>query len=172
MLLLRFIQRLVRALNSDGTPGQVAAGIALGAAFGLTPLMNVHNLIIAAFAFLLNVSIPGVMLGWVLFVPLGFALDPAFDALGAKLLLETPALTPLWTSLYNAPAVPLTNFNNTVVLGSFLGWLLAALPIFFLARFGVARYRATIYARVQQSRFYQAVRASKLYTVYRWFQPE
>lgn len=172
MLLLRFVQRLVRALNSDGTPGQVAAGIALGAAFGLTPLMNAHNLVIAAFAFLLNVSIPGVMLGWVLFVPLGFALDPAFNALGAKLLLDSPSLTPLWTSLYNAPAVPLTNFNNTVVLGSFLVWLLAALPIFFLARFGVARYRATIYARVRESRFYQAVRASKVYSVYRWFRPD
>jgi len=54
MLPLKLLQQLVRTLNSDGTPGQVAAGIALGAAFGLTPL------------------------------PAGFALDPLFDAIGTK----------------------------------------------------------------------------------------
>ena len=36
---IKFIQSLVKALNSEGTPGQIAAGIALGACFGLTPLI-------------------------------------------------------------------------------------------------------------------------------------
>ena len=169
--ILKLLQSIVKALHSEGTPGQVAAGIALGAALGLTPIMNLHNLVILAAIALLNVSFGGGMLGWALFVPVGFILDPVFDRIGRTLLLDTPALTPLWTWLFNAPGWPYTNFNNTVVLGSVVGWLALALPIYFAARFGVVRYRATLGERVRHSRIYQVVVASRAYNVYRWFRP-
>jgi uncharacterized protein (TIGR03546 family) len=171
LALLKLIQSIIKTLHSEGTPGQVAAGIALGSALGLTPLINVHNLIVFAFIVILNVSFGGGMLGWALFVPLGFLLDPAFDAIGRR-LLEAQSLRPLWTDWFNTPLVPYTNFNNSVVLGSVVGWMILAIPIFFAARYGVARYRATIGERVRQSRFYQAVTASKLYNVYRIFRPD
>ncbi len=77
LTLLKLIQSIIKTLHSDGTPGQVAAGIALGAALGLTPLINVHNLVIFSLIVILNVSFGGGMLGWVLFVPLG--LPPRSD---------------------------------------------------------------------------------------------
>ncbi len=166
MLLLKLIQQLVAALNSEGTPGQVAAGIALGAVFGLTPLMNLHNLVLFGLALILNVSMAGVFLGWAVFVPVGFALDPLFNAVGAA-LLGAPSLRGLWTTLYNVPVVPFTNFNNTVVLGSFVVWLVAFVPLFFLFRWLVARYRATVYERLKKMRFFQVITASKLFTTYR-----
>ncbi|MDQ3138677.1 MAG: TIGR03546 family protein [Gemmatimonadota bacterium] len=168
--LLKLIQSLIKTLHSEGTPGQVAAGIALGAALGLTPLLNLHNLIVVALIVLLNVSFGGGMLGWALFVPVGFLLDPLFDRIGAS-LLQAPSLRALWTSWYNIALVPYTNFNNTVVLGSVVGWLALAVPIFFAARYGVARYRATIGARVQQSKFYRAITASQVYNWYKLFRP-
>jgi len=171
LTLLKLLQSLVKALHSEGSPGQVAAGIALGSALGLTPLMNVHNLIVFAGLVLLNVSFPGGMLGWALFLPVGFVLDPLFDAAGRS-LLRMPALLPLWTQLYNTPLVPYSNFNNSVVLGSVVLWAVLAIPIFFAARYGVARYRATIGERVRRSKFYQAVTASKAYNVYRLFRPQ
>jgi uncharacterized protein (TIGR03546 family) len=168
--ILKLIQSIIKALHSDGTPGQVAAGLVLGSALGLTPLLNVHNLIVFALIVILNVSFGGGMLGWALFVPLGFILDPVFDRIGAS-LLQTPSLRPMWTELFNTPLVPYTNFNNTVVLGSVVGWLVLTLPIFFAARYGVARYRATIGERVRQSKFYKAVTASQIYNWYRLFRP-
>ena len=168
--LLKLIQSLVGALHSEGTPGQLAAGLVLGSFLGLTPLMNLHNAVILALLMLLNVSFAGGMLGWALFVPFGFLLDPLFDWMGHGLLLA-PALRPLWTSLYNMPIVPLTNFNNTIVLGSFVFALVVATPLFFALRWAVARYRETVGARVRQSKFYQALTASKLYNVYRMFRP-
>jgi uncharacterized protein (TIGR03546 family) len=171
LALIKLLQQLVKTLNSEGTPGQVAAGLALGAALGLTPLMNLHNLVILAAAMLLNVSFPGAMLGWALAIPLGFALDPVFDGIGRALLLGTPALETMWTRLANTPVVPLTNFNNTIVLGSFLSWVVLALPIYFLGRWGVARYRASIYPRLAQTRAFRVVTASKLYNVYKMFRP-
>lgn len=171
MLFLKLLQSLVKALHSEGTPGQVAAGIALGSILGLTPLLSLHNLLIVAVIFLCNVSLPGAALGWAIATPLGFALDPGFDALGHWLLLGIPALTPLWTALANMPVVPLTNFNNTVVLGSLVTALLLFTPIYFGSRFGVRRYRETLGARVKQSAWYRAITASKLYNIYRLFRP-
>jgi uncharacterized protein (TIGR03546 family) len=168
--LLKLIQSIIKTLHSDGTPGQVAAGIALGAALGLTPLMNVHNLIVFSFIVLLNVSFGGGMLGWALFVPFGFLLDPAFNRIGESLLMA-PSLRPLWTTWYNTPLVPYTNFNNTVVLGSVVAWLVLAIPIYFAAKVGVARYRATIGERVRQSKLYKAVTASQVYNWYKLFRP-
>lgn len=171
MLLLKLIQSLIKALNSEGTPGQVAAGIALGAVFGLTPLLNLHNLVLFGLAIILNVSFPGVMLGWVLFLPFGFMLDPLFDAVGAALLLDVPALVPLWTWAYNTPIVAVTNFNNTIVLGSVVVWAAAFLPLFFLLRWLVGRYRVTVYARLQRTPLFRAVKASKAYNLYTMFRP-
>jgi len=43
VLLLKLIQSLIKALDSECTPGQLAAGLALGSILGLTPLWNLHN---------------------------------------------------------------------------------------------------------------------------------
>lgn len=166
MLFLKFIQQLIGTLNSDGTPRQVAAGIALGAVFGLTPLMNLHNLVLFGLALILNLSMGGVFLGWAVFVPVGFALDPLFDASG-RALLGADTLRPLWTSLYNVPVVPFTNFNNSVVLGSFVFWLVTLVPFYFLWKWAVTRYREKVYERLKKTRIFHLVTASKLYTTYR-----
>lgn len=171
LTLLKVLQSLVRALNSDGTPGQVAAGLALGAALGLTPLVNLHNLIIVAAIALLNVSVPGALLGWLLAVPFGFALDPLFDGLGEVLLIDVGLLEPLWRVIGGTPVLALTNLTNSVTLGSLLAWMLLAFPLYLLARLGVGRYRATIYPRIAGWKVFKAMRASKLYTLYRILQP-
>ena len=170
-LILKLIQKLIATLNSEGTPTQVGAGLALGTIFGLTPLLSLHNLVMVAVVLLFRVTIPAVTLGWFVSIPLGFLLDPLFDALGQK-LLQTLVLIPMWTGITNAPVIALANLNNSVVLGSLVVWLISVVPLYFLARWGVGRYRATIYVRVQKMKVYKAVKASKLYNFYRLFRPE
>jgi uncharacterized protein (TIGR03546 family) len=169
--IVKLVQSLVKALNSDGTPGQVAAGIAMGSCLGLTPLLELHNLAIAGVILFFRVSVPGAMLGWFVFTPVGYLLDPAFDALGSSLLMDNAELQGLWSTAYNAPIVALANLTNTVVLGSLLGWSILALPIFFGARWAVATYRRTIYERYKDHRIFRAFRASKIYNVYQMFRP-
>ena len=171
LALLKLLQSLVRTLHSEGTPAQIALGFALGAALGLTPIMSAHNLVIFALLAVLNVSFAAGMLAWALFVPVGFLLDPIFDRIGQRLLIETPSLQPFWTRLDNTPVLALANLDNTVVVGSLVGWLLLFIPIVIAARAGVLAYRATLGERVRRSRLYTAVSASRAYNVYRWFQP-
>lgn len=169
LAILKFIQSLIATLHSEGTPDQVGLGIALGACLGLTPLVNVHNAVVLLLLCILNVSFGAGMLGWAIFVPVGFALDPVFDRIGRVLLLESPSLKPLWTAWDNAPVMPLTSFNNTVVLGSVVGWLVLFIPIWLLSRQAVIEYRARLAEKIRRNRIYQAVTASKAYNVYTWF---
>lgn len=171
LALLKLIQSIFKTLHSEGTPRQVAVGIVLGACIGLTPLLNFHNLVMFAVIALLNVSFGGGMLGIALFTPLGFIFDPIFHRVGLA-LLEAPSLRGLWTAWYNTPLVPWTNFNNSVVLGSFVSWVILVIPIYFLAEWGIAKYRATIGERVRNSKLYSAITASKAYNLYRLFVPE
>ena len=168
LAILKSLQSILQTLHSDGSPAQVAAGIALGSALGIMPLMNLQNLLVIAVLLLVNVSFGAGMLGWALATPIGFLLDPAFDALG-RTLLEAPGLRGLWTSMANLPVVPYTNFNNSVTLGSLVVWLALVVPIYFGARYGVIRYRATLAERVKNSRWWRAAEATRLYDVYRWF---
>ncbi|MEX2467757.1 MAG: TIGR03546 family protein [Gemmatimonadota bacterium] len=169
--IIKLIQSLVKALNSEGTPAQVAAGMAVGACLGLTPLMNLHNLVVVAAILFFRVSVPGALLGWMIFTPVGFLLDPVFDGVGRALLMDADGLRDVWAAAYNTPILALANPTNTIVVGSFVGWVVLSIPIFFLARFGVARYRATIYARYKDAKFFRALRASKVYNAYKLFRP-
>lgn len=172
LAIIKLIQSLVKTLHSDGSPAQIASGMALGAALGWIPFNIVTALVIFVLLFLLNVSFGAGMLGWALAVPFGFALDPVFDRIGHWLLIGSPGLTPFWTRLANAPVVPLTNFNNTVMLGALVSWLVLFVPLVLLLRWAVVRYRATLAPKVMQSKFYRALAASKLYNYYRLFRPE
>jgi len=169
--IVKLLQSLVKALNSEGTPGQVAAGMAMGACLGLTPLLNLHNLLVVAVILFFRVSVPGATLGWMIFTPVGFLLDPLFDRIGLALLLDNASLGDVWGAAYNTPIVALANPTNTIVVGSFVSWLVLALPIFFLARSGVGVYRRAIYERYKDAKIFRAIRGSKVYNYYRLLRP-
>ena len=170
--LLKLIQSIIKTLHSDGTPGQVAAGIALGSALGLTPLVNVHNLIVFALIVLLNVSFGGGMLGWALFVPLGFLLDPVVrpdrrePAHGAL----APAALDLVVQHAARARTPTSTTPSCSAAWS-PGWCSRSRSIFARAGTASTRYRATIGERVRQSKLYKAVTASQVYNWYKLFRP-
>ncbi|MDX2191803.1 MAG: TIGR03546 family protein [Gemmatimonadales bacterium] len=168
MAILKLLQSLFATLNSKGTPFQVGVGMALGALLGLSPIANVHNLVAVLLAMLFNLSFGGFLLGWTLFVPAGFLLDPLFDRVG-RALLEAPGLQATWTAWYNVPGLPLTNFNNSVVLGAVACWAAAFVPLAGLLTWAIRQYRERVYQRLEQTPFFRALKASKAYNAYEFF---
>ena len=170
MLILKFLQTLIKALNSDGTPGQVGAGMALGLCLGLTPIGSLHNLVVVAIAMLTTVSFPGFMLGGAVAVPVGFALDPLFHRVGMAILLDD-RFAPFFTWVVNTPVVAWSRLNNSIVIGSLVCWLIAVIPAAFVFKALVAKYREHVFARLEQMKVFQAIKASKLYQAYELFRP-
>jgi uncharacterized protein (TIGR03545 family)/uncharacterized protein (TIGR03546 family) len=126
--------------SRDYSADQMAVGFVLGAALGLTPLLSPHNVMFLAAPIMLRLSLSTFTIAWIGAIPFGFLLDPLFHRLGSA-LLSSEFLTPLWIQAANAPLVPLTQFNNTVTLGSLVVWSVAAFPLFFLSRRGVDTHR-------------------------------
>ena len=48
---------------------------------------------------------------------------------------------------------------------------MAALPVYVLGRWGVVRYRATLYPRLVKTKAFRALNASKLYNIYKMLRP-
>jgi uncharacterized protein (TIGR03546 family) len=171
LAILKFLHSLAKTLHSEGTPGQIAGGIALGAALGLTPLMNLHNAIVLVLLCIINVSFGAGLLGMAMFAPIGFMLDPIFDRVGHWILTDVTALRPFFAWIDTQPVLAYTNLTNTVVLGSVVGWLVLFVPIFIAFRIIVIRYRESLGEWFMKTRLYHALGATKIFDVYSWFRP-
>ena len=166
MIFLKYLSKLLKALKSGETPAQLAGGFVLGMIMGLTPFWNLHNLVVFILILIIRVNISMVILGFAVFSGFAYLLDPVFHNLGFWALVDMNSLKNLWTSIYNTPIGALTNFNNTVVMGSLIISLVLILPVFFLAKVGVVQYRENIDAKVQKWKIVQIFKSSKLYSIY------
>lgn len=86
--------------------------------------------------------------------------------IGFHFLVKTPGLKEFWTKLYNTPIVPYTKYNNTIVLGSFVIGVLLLIPIYFLAKAFVRKYRTTWMERMMKFKVVQIIKASAFYRYY------
>lgn len=163
--MIGLLARILRVLNSEVAPGQIGAAVGLACLFGFTPLWTLHNLVVLLLVLLLRVNLSIFIVSWGLFTVLAFALDPLFDALGHA-VLTAGALQPLWSALAGTDLGRLSDFNNTVVMGS-LCVSLVALPLLWYATVYLVRhYRAHMLEWVRQRRVYQIVRGTRLFDLY------
>jgi uncharacterized protein (TIGR03546 family) len=166
MIFLKILGKLIKVLRSNASPGQIAWGFALGTFLGFTPLVSLHNLGIVFLICILNVNITGVFFGWLVSGLLSFFLDPLFHSIGFSILVQIGFLKSFWTALYNAPIAPLTRFNNTIVMGSFVFSLIAFVPAYLLFRNLVVVYRSSWNEKLQKVKFFQIFKGSKLVKLY------
>jgi len=167
MFWLQIASNFVKILREGQTPTQIAAGFALGAFVGFTPMLTLQGIALWLVILTLDVNLSAVFLSAALFGLLGVLLDPLFHDLGYYLLTGVDSLVPLWTSLYNAPIAPLTRFNNTIVLGSLVGSVVVFVPAFVGMKRFVVLYRSSLGKRLANNKIYRAMKQS---TIIRWYQ--
>ena len=164
-LLLKQVFGLVKLLNSETGHNQIAAGVAAGFVLGMSPAVSLQSLLIFVCLFFFRIQIGAAFLSAFFFAFVAYLFDPIFDAIGRG-ILEMPALQPLFTTLYNMPLVPWTRFNNSVVIGAGVVALAFSPAIFFLTRALVLKYRETVVARFQETKFWKAIKATSIYNWY------
>lgn len=163
--MLTVLARILKALNSETAPSQIAAAVALACVFGLTPLWTLHNAIVLLLVLWLRVNLSIFIVAWGLFTVLAFALDPVFDALGHA-VLTADVLRPLWAALYGTDFGRLSDFNNTVVMGSLVVGLLLVPVVWYATVVLVRQYRGHIRSWVQRTHLYQVLRGTRLFNLY------
>ncbi len=163
--MLKQLANLLKALNAETAPWQISLAFILAMVMGFTPLLSLHNLLILLLALLLRVNLSAFILAFGLFSGIAYLLDPLFIRVGESLLLN-PNLKEFWTGLYNSDLWRLAHFNHTLTLGSAVVATVLALPLFFVFRWLIVKYRSHLLAWVQRSKLMQMLKASKLYKVY------
>lgn len=118
---------------------QIFLALLWGSWLGFTPTwltLQVATLLIALCFLRLPIlwMFPSFFISWAL---AAFALDPLIDQLGLT-LLRMPSLDHFWTEMAKAPVLPWTQFNNSMVLGSFLVGILT-IPIWAYVAWNLRR---------------------------------
>lgn len=148
MFVLRPFRLFFKALVVDATPRQMAFGLALGVLVGLIPKGNLLAIGLMMLLCSLRVNL-GVGLATVFAMSwAGMLLDPISHRIG-EALLKNESLRPLWITMSDTALMPWTDFNNTVVLGSFIIGLAAFVPLYFISRpiFGLLTPRLVAWAQ-------------------------
>ena len=168
---LKLFKKLVKALESNASPDELAGGFVLGMIVGLTPFFSLVNVAVLILMFILNVNVAMVFIAAPLFGLIGLLTDRLAHPIG-RALLTSDALAPLWTRLYNMPVVPLSRFNNTVVLGNLVIAAVLLVPVFFLWRAFVEYYRKNLAEKVRKSKFMKLIGFGNLFNVADRFKPQ
>lgn len=163
--MIAMLAKLLKALNSDSAPGQVALAFALSLITGLTPLLSVHNLPILFLACVLRINFGAFMLGTLFFSGLAYLIDPWAISVGESLLTH-PAYQLFWTELYQSNFWRVTAFNNTLILGSLLIAVSAFIPVFVITRLLISAYRDRLMVWVNKLQITKLLKASKFYKMY------
>ncbi|MDH4468433.1 MAG: TIGR03546 family protein [Bacteriovoracaceae bacterium] len=164
-LLLKQIFALLKLINSETETDQIAWGLTLGLVLGMSPFLSLQTFLVLLCIFIFRVQMGAATLSGFFFAFVAYIFDPVFHIIGLW-ILRLPALQGLWTDLYNIPLVPLTKFNNTVVMGAGVVTIIVCVPGFFLFRKLLTKYRQTVVARFKQTKIWKAVEATSLYKWY------
>ncbi len=166
MFWLQFISKFIKVMRAGASPVQIAGGFSLGLLIGLMPFMTLQSVTIFCIIFLLNVNLSAATLATLVAGFGAFLLDPLFHNLGFYVLTGIPALQNAWTALYNVPFGPLTRFNNTVVMGSFISGLVLFVPVFLSMKKLVVAYRSGLEEKIKKWKVVQVITGSKLWQWY------
>lgn len=168
-ILFKQIMSFFKMLNSDTGTNQLAAGLALGVVLGFAPILSLQGLLVIIIIFFFRVQMGAAFLSAFFFKLVAFLVDPLADKLG-RAVLESEGLRPTFVELYNMPLIPLTRFNNSIIMGSGLISLILVLPLFFVFKNLIIKYRETVVARFRQSKIWKAWSATTVYKLYSKYQ--
>jgi uncharacterized protein (TIGR03546 family) len=164
-LILKQLFSFIKLLNSETGTISLAAGMTCGFILGMTPSLSLHSLLIFLILFFFRIQIGAALVAAFFFKFVAFLLDPAFHAVGGK-VLEMESLQGLYTTLYNMPLIPFTRFNNSIVMGSAVITFILSPIVFLLSKYFIVKYRETILARFKETKIWKAIEATKFYQWY------
>lgn len=164
-LLFKQIFNFLKLLNSDTGHNQLASGLACGLILGFAPFLSLQTVLVLFLVFIFRIQLGAAFLSAFFFKFIAFLVDPLSNILG-KWMLENPSLRDLYVEMYNMPIIPLTRFNNSIVMGSLVLSLLLAPVAFFVFKALIIKYRIVVVARFQQTKIWKAFKAT---TIYNWY---
>lgn len=163
--MITLLAKLLKALNSETNPSQIALAFALAMIVGLTPFWSLHNALVLLIACLVRIHFGSFLLGIAVFGMFAWLLDSLLLYVGETLLLAS-SLEAFWTTLYQSPFWRVSGFNHTATLGGLVVSLIAFVPMFFLCRLLVIQYRVRLLVWIDKLKITKMLKATKFFSLY------
>ncbi|MCX7905649.1 MAG: TIGR03546 family protein [Elusimicrobiales bacterium] len=160
-LLRNFLNGILKEKN----PYSVGLAFAFGFVLGIIPKNNLTAHLLFVFAFIFKTNIPFFFIATILFSSFSFITDRITDPLG-YFILNLDYLSSFFSWMYNAPIIPWTDFNNTVVCGGMILGLFMFLPIYFCFKKLAEKYLIEVGLKLSHSRI---VKILKLGWFFEWY---
>jgi uncharacterized protein (TIGR03546 family) len=157
--------KLLKALNSDSSPWQLAFGFAMGMVMGLTPMLGLHTLVLLFAVLFFRVNISSFLVAWALFAIFALPLGGLMASIGES-MLTSEGLLSLWTALYSSTIGQLTQFYHTLTLGSLIFSLVFFPILLFTSKFLVVQYRVKVMVWVNKIKLVQFIKGTNFYRLY------
>ncbi|WP_440874398.1 TIGR03546 family protein [Thalassotalea sp. PLHSN55] len=163
--MLTLLAKLFHALNSESSTRQIALAITLGFVVGLAPLFTLQNLIILFFVLLVRVHLGAFILAVGFFSGISYLLSAVIVQVGES-LLTSESLNSLFTGLYQLSLFKLGHWHHTYTLGALVVGLILAVPLYFIVKTLIVKYRVHIKATFEKFRIVKALKGSRFYRLY------
>lgn len=151
-LVLRPLRLLLKAFVMESTPRQMSLGLALGVLVGLVPKGNLLAIVLGILLAATRVNLAIATVAIVVCTLFSGLCDSLFDQVGV-FVLSQPSLQGLWTEMINTPFLPWTNFNNSIVMGSFVSGLILIWPVHRFSRPVFEKYAERIARHARNWKF-------------------
>lgn len=143
--MLKFLVSFFKSLNSNSHPGEIAHAIALGVMLGFLPKTNLLWYVLFILILFIRINKGTFLLFTLVASIIAPMLDPFFDSLGYKILM-IDSFVPYYEKFLTVPFVPLTKFNNTIVMGSFVSGIVLYIPIYVFALIIIMLWRKYVHS--------------------------
>ena len=153
--MISYIVKLLKALNTNSHPGEIAHAVAIGMLLGFMPKNNALWYLLFVFFLFVRVHKGALLLTTLAASLLAGLFDPLFDAIGYAVLTFSP-LEPVYVALLDIPFVAFTKFNNTIVAGSLVFSLILYIPVYIVVRIFIKSWRTHLAPALARSKFMQA----------------
>ncbi len=169
LFIIQQVITFLKLLHAESSDKKIALAAMLGFFSAVSPVLSLQGVLLLLMALLLRVQFGAFMFSWLLF---SLALVPfaqIFDQIG-YVLLSSEGLREFYVWAQQSAVLSQTRFNNTIILGGFVAAVVLAIPLFFIVRFILKKYRETVVSRVKKSKFYHMLKASVLFKVVEFYE--
>jgi uncharacterized protein (TIGR03546 family) len=160
MVVFKTARNLFKILNAELTPTQIAVGFCLGVFAGIVPF-GVHTYFILLVTLVFNCSFSGALLIFPLAKLVSIPLAPVSYALGQFALNMLAPIDSALNQLFHWPILALLEYQYYLNFGSYVLAVLLSVPLFFLVRTVVTRYRQSwlekLEKKLETSKSYQTL---------------
>ena len=153
--MISYIAKLLKSLNTNSHPGEIAHAVAIWVLLGFMPKDNALWYLLFVFFLFVRMNKGAFLLTVLIASLLARFFDPLFDSIGYGVLTFSP-LKPVYAALLDIPFVAFTKFNNTIVAGSLVFSLILYIPVYIVVRIFIKSWRTHLAPALARSKFMQA----------------